>query len=217
MFEIRDRVRERLAVRDLAPIAILGGALWLFGFEDTEIGTVLFAIVFVPLAVDWLSDLVTVDIGPGSAEFLLGALAATAGVRQLRNGDGLIGVAFVATGCWLCLDGIDRRRRESDDASSAGTGDATKGEVHLAGLHSRWLLEALREADRPLTRSEICDRTGLMEDDFERLLEIHGESGPIERVGTGYTVDENEIGVGAVARSISKRLLRPVPLFRTPG
>ena len=59
------------------------------------------------------------------------------------------------------------------------------------------------------------------ENDFERLLEMNGESGPIDRVGDGYVIDESELGAVAFARilvrAIGGRLLRPFRLFRPAG
>lgn len=94
-------------------------------------------------------------------------------------------------------------------------------ELYRYGEYNRWLLEELRTADRPLTAAEIRSRTGLTEDDFERLLESHGESGPIECVGNGYVIDESEHGAVAfvrnLVRTVGGRLLRPFRVFRPAG
>ncbi|WP_226040902.1 hypothetical protein [Natrinema sp. DC36] len=121
-------------------------------------------------------------------------------------------------------DGTDTDPRPGFTEFTFGVLCIVTGVVHLRSASSwlgwvfvavgGWLLEELREADRPLTKTELCNRTGLLEDDFERLLEIHGESGSIERVGNGYAIDESEMGIGGVARMVGRRLLRPIRLIR---
>lgn len=211
------RLRNSIGASDVVAVVLLGVVLSQFGLERVEIATLVSAVVVGPVIADAVSDGTDTDPRPGLAEVTFGVLCLVAGVVHLRSASSWLGWAFVAVGGWLCLDGVYAWRAEENDPTTAREDDVSKEEVYLAGLHNCWLLEELREADRPLTADELCDRTGLTEDDFERLLEIHGESGPIERVGTGYVIDEHEMGVGGVARTVGRRLCRPIRLFRPAG
>ncbi len=210
-------LRNAVDPSDIAAVAFLGVVLSQFGLEPVEIATVVSAVVVGPVIADAVSDGTDLDPRPGLAEVAFGVLCVVAGVVNLRSASGWLGPAFVAVGGWLCLDGLYAWRTKDSDSETTAEDDVTKDEVYLAGLHNRWLLKELREADRPLTKAELCDRTGLMEDDVERLLEIHGESGPIARVGNGYAIDESETGIGGVARTVGRRLFRPIRLFRPAG
>ncbi|WP_254763465.1 hypothetical protein [Natrinema marinum] len=214
---IAGRLRKSIDASDIAAVAFLGVVLSAFGLEPVEIATVVSAVVVGPMIADAASGASDIDSAPGLAELAFGVLCVVAGVVHLRSASSWLGWVFVAVGGWLCLDGVYARRAAGDDPTTAREDDVTEGEVYLAGLHNRWLLTELREADRPLTKAELCDRTGLLEDDFERLLELHGESGPIERVGTGYAIDEREMGTGGIARAVGRRLYRPIRLFRPAG
>ncbi|WP_121742313.1 hypothetical protein [Natronorubrum halophilum] len=212
---LRDRFETSDVVGALALVAVLG----VLGVGADAIGVLLVVVLVSPLAEPALDRL---DIHPGLAGVAFGGFAVAAGVVQLRGGNGPVGSGFLAVGAWICLDGVDRWRR--GDAASGRTDDdddVSKREVFLIGEHNRWLLEELREADRPLTAEEIQSRTGLTEDDFERLLKYHGEPGPIERAGNGYTINEDEMGgvafVRNLVRTVGGRLLRPFRLFRPSG
>jgi hypothetical protein len=210
------RFRDRIDLSDIVVSAGVAGVLIWLGVDASLIGTVLGAAVVTPLADPLLERF---DIGPGIAGIAFGAFAVAAGIVQLRDGGLLFGGSLLAIGFWICLDGLYRWR--TGDETARDEDDMTNDEVRLVGQHNRWLLEELRDADRPLTKDEICDRTGLLDDDFERLLEIHGDSGPIERVGNGYAIDEDEMGASAFVRNVVYavfgRLFRPFRLFRPAG
>ncbi|MDG5761598.1 hypothetical protein QA600_19915 [Natronococcus sp. A-GB1] len=175
------------------------------------------SVVAIPAGLVALAALRAVCTVRGYPDAAAGAvLGAVGGVvfAFLAIDDGSVVLAVLAAvAAWLCLDslydlrlGIDRSSEPDEDISEA--------EYYLVSAHGWAILRELREADRPLSRAELQDRTGLPDDDFERVLETVGESGPIERVGTGYALDESETGVGAVVRLVGARLLRPLRLFR---
>ncbi|ELY70007.1 hypothetical protein [Natrinema versiforme] len=214
------QLRDRVDISAIVTIGGFSGILFVLGVDASIIGMVLAAAVVAPLgeaAIDRFG------IDPALSWIGFGSVAVIAGVVQLREGGLWFGGVLLAAGCWICLDGLSARHSggaTTDSEPDTTAEEITKDEVALVGQHNRWLLEALREADRPLTGDEIRDRTGLLDADLERLLEMHGEPGPIERVGNGYTIDENEMGAGPFVRnlvgSISSRLARPFRLFR-PG
>ncbi|WP_126662983.1 hypothetical protein [Haloterrigena salifodinae] len=217
------RFRDEIDRDDVATAAVFGAVLALSGNESTAIGVVVGLLVGVPVLTA-LIDAAGLDLEPGPAGVALGTLVVAAGASLLLDGGRWVGWGVVAIGAWILLDGVDKwRRRDSADAgdSTADEDDMSKADVFRYGEYNRWLLEELRAADRPLTADEIQSRTGLTEDDFERLLESHGESGPIERVGNGYALDENELGAVAfvrnLVRTVGGRLLRPFRLFRPAG
>lgn len=120
---------------------------------------------------------------------------------------------LAAVAAWLCLDSLYDLRL-GVDRSSEPDDDISEDEYYLVSAHGWAVLRELREADRPLSRAELQDRTGLPDEDFDRVLETVGDSGPIERVGTGYALDESETGTAAIVRMVGGRLLRPLRLFR---
>lgn len=211
--EFVERYRDRIGLSDIVVAVGAAGVLAWIGVDVSLIGTILGAAVVTPLAEPIVERL---EIGPGIAEIAFGTFAVVAGVVQLRAGNRWFGGSLLAVGCWICFDGLFTWR--SGEPSANEGDDLSNDEVLLVSEHNRWLVEALREAERPLTKAEICDRTGLLEEDLERVLEMHGESGPIERVGNGYTIDEDEMGRVAFVRTIVtatvNRLLRPFRLFR---
>lgn len=207
------RLRDRIDLADIVAAAVVAGAVAALDGGPHVIGTFLGLAIGGPILAVALDEF---DVDPALARSAFGLCAVAAGIVQLRDGGRWIGGALLAAGCWICLDGLYAWRNE-DDPTTDREDDVPKAEVSLAGLHNRWLLEELRDADRPLTAAEIRDRTGLTEADFERLLEIHGESGPIERVGNGYAIDESETGAEGVARAVGRRLLRPIRRFRPAG
>lgn len=245
------RFRNEINAADVGGAVVLVAVLSLLGLESTAIGVLLGIVVGVPL-VRAAVDATDLDLGPGLAGVVLGALVATVGVGGLLDGNPWFGWALVAIGCWICLDGIDKQRHglavgdattgetvsdvaTTADKTTAGAAtengtptdgtteddDISTDELYRLGEHNRWLVDELREADRPLTAEEIQSHTGLTEEDFERVLEVHGESGPIERVGNGYAIDEDDLGTGAfvrnLVRTIGGRILRPFRLFRPTG
>lgn len=208
-------IRDQIELSDIVAAVGLAAVLSILGVDLSVIGTLLGIAIGAPL-LEGAFD--RYDLDPALAWIAFGLFAVAAGGIQLREGGYRFGGSLLAVGCWICLDGLYARRT---DGSSDTDEDVTDDEFHLAALHSGWLLEELREADRPLTKTEICDRTGLLEEDFDRLLEIHGESGSIERVGNGYAIDEDEMGATAAVRSllgtVRSRLFRPFRLFRPAG
>ncbi|WP_408959157.1 hypothetical protein [Natrinema sp. 74] len=213
-FETVSRLRDRIDSSDVVAALILAGVLTVFGADVTEIAMIASIVVITPLAEEVIFD--KFDIDPALAQIAFGLFAVAGGIVQLRDGNLFwVGGVLLTVGCWICLDGLYARR--TDDTSDIDKEELSEDEVHLIALHNSWLLKELQEADRPLTKAELCDRTGLLEDDFERLLKVHGDSGPIERIGTGYAIDDREMGAGGIARSIGRRLCRPIRLFRPAG
>lgn len=213
------RFRDEIDATDLVGAVVLVVVLSLFGLESTAISILLGIVVGVPL-VRATVDAAGLDIGPVLARVVLGSIVIVAGVYGFLSGDRWLGPALAVVGAWIVLDGIDAWRNGGAPGETSED-DISNGELFLLGEHNRWLVETLREADRPLTAAEIQSRTGLTDADFERLLETHGESGSIERVGNGYAIDENEMGAVAavrhVVRTVGGRLLRPFRLFRPSG
>ena len=213
-------IRDAVDAADVGVAAALAAVLYLLGLEAGAIAAFVGLVVGRPV-LDAAVEATGLEVDPGVAGVALGAIVVAAGAVQVRTGNSLLGWILVAIGGWIALDGVDRWHNGSPDDGTVDEDDLSNEEVFLVGEHNRWLLETLREADRPLTAAEIQDRTGLTEDDFMRLLEFHGESGPIERVGNGYALDERELGAAtaarAVARTIWGRLRRPLRLLRPFG
>jgi hypothetical protein len=153
------------------------------------------------------------DYPDAAAGAVLGAVGGLV-FAALAIGDGSVVLGVLAVvAAWLCLDSLYDLRL-GVDRSSEPDDDISEEEYYLVSAHGWAVLRALREADGPLSRAELQDRTGLPDEDFERVLETVGDSGPIERVGTGYALDESETGTAAIVRMIGSRLLRPLRLFR---
>ncbi|WP_436347625.1 hypothetical protein [Natronorubrum sp. FCH18a] len=215
------RFRDEIDATDLVGAVVLVAVLSLFGLESAAISILIGIVVGVPL-VRATVDAAGLDIGPVLARVVLGSIVIVAGVYGFLTGDRWLGPVLAVVGAWIVLDGVDAwRYSDPADETSEDEDGISNGELFLLGEHNRWLVEELREADRPLTAAEIQSRTGLIDADFERLLETHGESGPIERVGNGYTIDENEMGAVAAVRHVVRtaggRILRPLRLFRPSG
>ncbi|SEH11406.1 hypothetical protein SAMN04487967_0336 [Natronorubrum sediminis] len=246
--QVVSRFRERVDVVDVGALIVFLGVFSAAGMDSAAV-SILLGIVVVAPVLRATMDALGLDLGPVLAKAILGAIVAVAGIHGSSSGDLWLGGALLALGGWLLLDAVDTWRHPDDGDDTANSDvdattvsiDATNAkadtantdgeptdeddmsneEVYLVGEHNRWLIEALREADRPLTAAEIKSETGLTDEDFERLLEIHGESGPIERVGTGYTIDESEMGAQAMVKSVARgaggRVLRPLRVFRPSG
>ncbi|SDJ93237.1 hypothetical protein [Natronorubrum texcoconense] len=215
------RFREGIDTADLVGAVVLLGVLYALGLESSAVAVVLGIVVVTPL-VRTTADAAGLDIEPALATVVLGSIVLAAGGYGVLTDDSWLGPALAVVGAWIVLDGVDAWRNGTPpDERSEDEQDISNDELLLLGEHNRWLIETLREADRPLTAAEIQSRTGLTESDFEGLLETHGESGPIERVGNGYVIDENEMGAVAMARhvvrTVGRRLLRPFRLFRPSG
>lgn len=204
------RVSNRIDRTDVVIALVTTGAVVVLDLELSVLGTVLGIAVGAPLFEAALEEF---DVDPALAWIGFGLVAVAAGAVQLRDGNGWLAAALLAAGCWICLDGLDAWRTDG--------GSETDDEFHLVALHGRWLLEELWEVDRPLTKEELCDRTGLMESDFDRVLEVQGDSSPIERVGNDYVLNEDETGVLAAVRTALRlvwgRLVRPVRSVGSSG
>ncbi|OLZ41377.1 hypothetical protein A6E15_10415 [Natrinema saccharevitans] len=210
------RLADRIDPGDIVAAVVAAGAVAVLDVDPSVLGTVLGIAIGAPLLEAAFEEF---DVDPALAWIGVGLTAVAAGAVQLRAGSHWLAAALLAVGCWILLDGLSARR--ADDGSETDEDDLTDDEFHLVALHSRWLLEELREADRPLTRAELCDRIGLMEPDFDRVLEVQRGSGPIERVGNGYVLNEDETGVLAAVRTVLRlvwgRLVRPVRLVGSSG
>ncbi|ELY74474.1 hypothetical protein [Natrinema pallidum] len=211
------RLRDCIDSVDVAVAAVDTGAAVDLGVAPSVIGSILGIVVGRAVFEAALDEF---DVDPALCWLAFGMVAVAAGIVQLRAGSRWVGPALLAAGCWICLDGLAARRMD-DDTAETDEPDLTNDEYHLVTLHSRWLLAALREADRPLTKAELCDRTGLMEPDFDRVLETHDGSSPIKRVGNGYVLNEDETGILAAVRTalglVWGRLVRPVGLLNSSG
>lgn len=211
---------EAVDASDVGTAVVLAVVFYLLGLETGAIAVFVGLVVGRPL-LDAAVEATGLEADPGLAGVVLGAVVVAAGAVQLGDGTVLLGWAFVAVGGWIVADGLDRWQNGSPDDGDASEDDLPNAELFLVGEHNRWLLETLRAADRPLTAVEIRERTGLTADDLERVLELHDESGPIERVGNGYVLDESELGAGAMARStvrtVVRRLCRPLRILRPSG
>lgn len=192
---------------------VLVGFGVLFDLEPTAIALLLGIVAGVPL-VRAVVDAAEREAIPGIAAIAFGGVVVAAGGYSARNGDPWLGPVLGLVSVWLVLDGVASvyagEPAETDDELSSG---------EFARLHdaNRVLVDELRAADRPLTAAELESRTDLSADDVERLLELHGDTGPIERVAGGYAIDEDERGLVGFARYLGRtvggRLLRPVRLL----
>ena len=201
---------------ELDPVGIAGVTAVLvvfYALADLSAGSV----VAIPAGLVALDALRAVCTTRGYPDAAAGAVLGVVGgvvfaFLAVDDGSVVLGV-LAAVAAWLCLDslydlclGIDRSSEPDDDIS--------ENEYYLVSAHGWAVLRELREADGPLSRAELQDRTGLPDEDFERVLETVGDSGPIERVGTGYALDESETGTAAIVRMVGSRLLRPLRLLR---
>lgn len=218
--EFVTRFRDELDARAVGGVAAIVGFLYFVGFERSGVLVIAGMFVLAPIVRAGI-DAAGFDVGPVLAKVALAGLFFAFSGGQLVDGASWLGGVLAAVGCWLCLDGIDSWRHRGSVDESSEEEDLSNADVNRYLEYSRWIVEELREIDRPLTPDEIQSRTGLTEDDFERVLELHGESGPIQRVGNAYTIDEDELGTAAFVRyvvgTLGGRLLRPFRLFRPAG
>ncbi|MWV39404.1 hypothetical protein [Natrialba sp. INN-245] len=227
------RVRDRFDPGTVVVAVLVVAALSLLGLEvsSTDVVRTVVAVAVITPLFGYLLERSGVDIDLGLLVIALGVVVGWGGYGHLQDGIGWLGWLgwlLLVLGGWLCLEGLDRFVRDdgADDAGGGRTDDvrATADETddlsraELAELNecNRRLVGTLRDADRPLSADEIRSRANLTPGEFDRLLEIHDESGPIDRVGTGYTLDEREMGLTGILRTIGRRLLRPVRVLR-PG
>lgn len=219
-------LRNRLDTADIVVFAFLVAFLSLLGTEPTTIAVVVALVVVVPFVRSVLegTDVDSALIGLCFATVVTmgGAFLVSTQEQSLQQG-GWFAWLLLASGCWLWLDSLYAWRRgdATDEPVDSEADDLSEDEFYLVSTHSWWVLEELREANGPLSRVELQSRTGLTDADFERVLDVHGESGVIDRVGAGYTVDESELGVGATIRYVGwragRRLLRPFRFLRPSG
>lgn len=220
------RVRDRIDPVDIGISLAVAGLLSISGFSANPIALLLALVVVTPVGETVLERL---EPAPGLAWAAFGVAWLAAGAAQLRATEPRLGVALLAIGSWICLDGLyGWRRGGSNDGSarepdSDESEDPSRAEVFRISRHNRRLVETLRTADRPLTEAELRSRTGLSAAELERALSAHdrGESGPIDRVGNGYVLDESDTGLVAMTRAavgtVVGRLLRPLRLLRPSG
>lgn len=208
--------RDRISLSDIGGAVAIAVVCYALGYDETALAALLGLLVGVPV-VGAAFD--AIGVGSTSAGVAFGVFVAVAGTSVALDG-GLrlpLGVVLVAVGCWLVLDTLyEYRHGEPTDSASAegkAEDDLSMAEMQALGTHGRWVLEALREADRPLTAGEIRTRTGLTEDELADVLEILEGNGTVEPMGTGYVIDESAMGLTGFVRSIGGRLLRPIRLF----
>lgn len=211
--DVVGRIRERVDVGGIVPLLTITAAFSLLGFEVTRwdvVGSIVGVVILAPILGRLLDRF---EIDPGLLVIALGLLVGWGGFQHLQHGTGWLGWPLLVLSGWLCLEGVDRWGRD-EPTPDTGADDVSRDELERLGEQHRRLLAALRRADGPLTADEIRTRTGLSEDEFERLLEFHGDSGPIERVGTGYRLDERELGATGVLRTVGRRIRRPLRVLR---
>lgn len=210
------RIRERVDLGGIVPLLAFAAIFSLLGFEVTRwdvVGSVVGVVILAPILGTLLERY---EIDFGLLVIALGLLVGWGGFQHLQEGAGWLGWPLLALGGWLCLEGLDRWGRD-EPSPDTDEDDVSRDELERLGEQHRQLLAALRRADGPLTAAEIRTRTGLSADEFERLLEFHGDSGAIERVGTGYRLDERELGVTGIPRTVGRRLCRPLRVLRPAG
>lgn len=207
---------ERFDTVDLGSLVVLLVVLSV-AFDGTleSIARILVLVLAVSAVVRGLER---ADVGDPVWGVLAGSVVAAPGVAALVGGSNGVGALCLAVGCWLALDSIYESRHGEPSETEPVDEDISEAEMYTLLGHSRWVVEALREASRPLTADELRARTGLTEAELEEVLEITWENGTVERVGNGYVVDESELGGVAFVRGIvygaGRRLLRPLRLFR---
>lgn len=204
--------RDRISLSDIGGAVAIAVVCYALGYDETALATLLGLLVGVPV-VGAVFD--AISVGSTSAGVAFGVFVAVAGTSVALDG-GLrlpLGVVLVAVGCWLILDTLYEYRHGEPTDSASAEDDLSMAEMQALGTHGRWVLEALREADRPLTAGEIRTRTGLTEDELADVLEILEGNGTVEPMGTGYVIDESAMGLTGFVRSIGGRLLRPIRLF----
>ncbi|TYT63114.1 hypothetical protein [Natrialba swarupiae] len=224
------RIRDRFDPGRVVVAVLVVAALSLPGLEvsSTDVVRTVVAVAVIAPLFGYLVERSGVDIDLGLLVIALGVVVGWGGYGHLQDGVGWLGWLLLALGGWLCLEGLDRFVRDdrTDDAgggriddvraTSDETDDLPRAELAKLNECNCRLAETPRDADRPLSADEIRSRANLTPAEFDRLREIHGESGPIDRLGTGYRLDEREMGLTGILRTIGRRLLRPVRVLR-PG
>jgi hypothetical protein len=212
----------RSAFRDELDARTLAGVTGVFVVFHLLADLSTLAVVGAPAALVAVAALTAYCVSRGHPETVASVVICASGALVLGSvaltTTSWLPGALAAIAAWVCLDSLYDLRR-GVDRSDGPDDDISEDEYYLASAHGWTAISELREADRPLSRSELQDRTGLPDEDFERVLETVGESGPIERVGTGYAIDEREMGTAAAVRSVARgtvsRLIRPFRLLRS--
>ncbi|SDQ46807.1 hypothetical protein [Natronobacterium texcoconense] len=220
------RVRDRIDLGNIVVAVVVAVILSFFGLELSArdvVGTIVAVVVLAPIF-GYVVERYEVDFG--LLVISLGVIVGWGGIGHLQDGIGWLGWFMLALAVWLCLEGLDRFLRDdrTDDTGvdrdvtgqpeTDDTDDLSRSELTELGERNRRLIETLRIADRPLSEDEIRTRASLSPEEFDRLLEMHGDSGPIDRVGTGYVLDERKMGVTGLVWTIGRRLLRPIRVLR---
>lgn len=211
---------DRLRRYELEDIALVGvAAVLLYSAVTGALSS--FASVLGAAAVPTLAKHLfeRVDLSAAGQRAVFGvviALGATIAVFTVFPAHSWLAPVAVAIGGWIVLDAVYASRvSERDEHTAAGSWSAVTALTRTG--HSRSVVDALETASRPLTAEELQERTGLADDDLEATLEVVRENGTVERIGTGYAVDERERRAMTVVREIVSgvggRILRPLRLF----
>ncbi|WP_207588583.1 hypothetical protein [Halomontanus rarus] len=143
-------------------------------------------------------------------------LGATIAVFTVFPAHSWLAPVAAATGGWIVLDAVYASRVRERDEHTAVKGWSARTALTRAS-RSRAVVDALETASRPLTAEELQERTALPVDELEATLELVRENGTVERIGTGYVVDERERRTMTIVREIVSgvggRVLRPFRLF----
>lgn len=211
-------VRDRITPPGIVGTAVVAAVFYGLGHGETAIALFVGVVIGVPI-VGAVFD--GVRLGRTTAGVAFGSFVAVAGAMAVLDNGSWFGAVFLAAGTWIVLDTLFDYRHGEPAGAEPEAGDEEEdistAEMHTLGAHGRWVLETLREADRPLTAEEIRSRAGLTADEFSDVLEILEGNGTVEPVGNGYVIDESAMGMSGFVRSVGGRLLRPVRLFRPSG
>ena len=223
--EVVRRIPERVDLGGIVPLLTIAAAFSLLGFEVTRwdvVGSIVGVVILAPI-IGTLLERYEIDLGLLVIAF--GLLVGWGGFRHLQDGASWLGWPLLVLGGWLCLDGLYAWKHgdaadRGDDADDESD-ELSNAEVRRLAKHNRRVVEALRDADRPLTAADLRARTGLEADDLERVLARHDEPGPIDRIGNGYVLEERDAGLVAAVRTAARllrgRLFRPFRLLRPSG
>lgn len=211
---------DRLRRYELADVALVGvAAVPLYSAVAGTLSsfTSVLGAAAVPALARRLFERVDLSVAGQRAVFGVAiALGTTIAVFTVFPAHSWLALVALAIGGWIVLDAMYAFRvGERDERTADGSRSAVTALTRTD--HSRSVVDALETASRPLTAEELQERTALPDDDLEATLEVVRENGTVERIGTGYVVDERERRRLTVAREILSgvggRLLRPFRLF----
>ncbi|MCU4740068.1 hypothetical protein [Natronoglomus mannanivorans] len=144
------------------------------------------------------------------------ALGAAIAVVTIFPARGWLVPVAVAVGGWIVLDAVSASRVSERDGHLETDGEFA-GPALTRATHSRSVLDALESASQPLTAAQLRERTGLAAAELETTLELLRDNGTVERIGTGYAVDERERRTATVVRDVVARVCgrirRPFRVF----